>query len=248
MTYSEEYETALEAEAARTAELYTALAKAQGSFPDIEKNRIATVRTKTGGEFKFKYADLSDVLRCVRGPLAENDLSVTQVIANSVVTTTLYHAGGAKLSSTYPVHDRAEGRMHPAQEYAIAVMYARRYALTALLGVATDESVQDDRNKMVSERFEDPTRDGIIGVKGVTVKPDADPAERAKEYAKGIEAQFYDVKTPAGLNGVWDRNSKVIDRLQDSYPAEYENLLDVYEARRNAINVGAAKASKENAE
>lgn len=218
-----------------TSDIHEALAAAQGAFPDIPKSRIAEVRTKTGGAFKFRYADLSDVLGAVRAPLAKHGLSVTQDITGQHILTTIRHKSGETIESRYPIHERMEGRMHPAQEYAISIQFARRYGLCAALSISADESVQDDRNKMVSATFEDPERDGVIGVKGAKVAHNATPAEKAHAYAEGIIAQFGEAKTPAGLNGAWDRNSKVIDRLQDSYPDEYANVLDAYEARTKAM-------------
>jgi len=218
-----------------TPQLNAALAAAQGIFPEIPKNRIAEVRTKTGGTFKFRYADLADVLSAVRVPLAKNGLAASQTIRGGEVITTIRHASGETLESTYPIHIRMEGRMHPAQEYAVSVMFARRYGLCTALEIAADESVQDDRNRMVTETFEDPDRDGVIGVKGAKVEHKATPAERAHAYADAIISQFADAKTAAGINGVWDRTSKVIDRLQDSYPDEYANVLDAYEAASRRI-------------
>lgn len=220
------------------APLFEALAKAQAEFPEVEKNRIAEVRMKTGGTFKFKYADLSDVTKAVRPTLNKHGLAVMQFVRGEEIITRITHASGAALQDAYPIHTKSEGRMHPGQEFAISVMYARRYGLTAALGIATEETVDDAKNKMVSRDFQDPERDGIIGVRGVKVDHKSTPEERAKAYADGIIKLFEDAKTPAGLNGAWERNEKVIDRLQDSYPSDYANVLDAYEARQAALSNG----------
>jgi len=213
------------------APLYAALAKAQGEFPEIPKNRIAKVRTKVGGEFSFKYSDLSDLINSTRKALSENGLAQFQYPEGDICTTVIAHESGAAISNGYPIHAKNEGRMHPAQEWAIAYAYARRYGLSALLGIAAEETVEGDKPTSAGVNFEDPDRDGIIGVRGAKTEASDTPADRARSYASAIEDQIGEAKTLKGLEGVWSRNVKVINRLQDSYAADYSNVFDVYAAK-----------------
>ena len=73
--------------------------------------------------------------------------------------------------------------------------------------------------------------DGILSVRGAKNTQGASPAELARSYAQAIEDQIGEAKTATGLEGVWSRNEKVINRLQDSWPGDYSNVFDVYAAK-----------------
>jgi len=126
--------------------LVAALAKAQGAFPEIERNRTVRVRPKSGGqEYEFKYATLSAIIDAIRKPLSENGLAYTQIISHDadsgfyVLTTTLY-CGNQFLSSKTPII--VEGQTN--QQFGSALTYMKRYTLAALLGIAAEED--DDAN------------------------------------------------------------------------------------------------------
>src|SRR6266446_4008614 len=126
--------------------LVAALAKAQGAFPEIERNRTVRIKPKAGGqEYEFKYATLSAIIDAIRKPLSENGLAYTQIISHDadsgfyVLTTTLY-CGNQFLSSKTPII--VEGQTN--QQFGSALTYMKRYTLAALLGIAAEED--DDAN------------------------------------------------------------------------------------------------------
>lgn len=121
-------------------ELAAALSKAQAALPNPPRNRTVTVRTKKGGSYEFSYATLDVILELAKKPLADNGLAVVQLPMASAVETPLLHSSGQWLSASTPI--RVDGS--DAQAYGSAVTYARRYALTAMLGIAADED--DDGN------------------------------------------------------------------------------------------------------
>ena len=55
--------------------LAASLAKAQGEFTAIAKNRLVEITMKTGGKFKFKYADLDAIIEATRPALSKNGLA-----------------------------------------------------------------------------------------------------------------------------------------------------------------------------
>lgn len=127
--------------------LFAALAKAQGEFAPLAKNRTVTIKTKQGYSYDFRYADLEAVLAATRPALAANGLAVIQRIApvaGSNVThliTTLTHADGGHIESAINL---------PAENYGdiknlgAAISYLRRYAYTALVCVAADDDLDED--------------------------------------------------------------------------------------------------------
>ena len=234
-------ELSLLAPPADLSKLYAALAKAQGEFPEIPKNRTAKIRMKSGGEFTFKYSDLSDLIGATRKALSGNGLAQFQYPSEDKKSciTVVSHESGAIFESAYPIHPGGDGRMHPAQDWAISFAYSRRYGLSAALGIAAEETIEGDKSTALGKNFEDPDHDGIIGVRGAKPKPDATEAELARSYAAAIEEQFGEAKTLKGLKGVWDRNEKVINRLQDKWSHDYSNVFDVYAAKESELKESA---------
>lgn len=96
--------------------------------------------------FKSKYVTLDDLLRQVRPVLAKNGLSFIQVPGGDgksiTVKTILMHVSGQWIE-TEPFSMIA-AKTDP-QGAGSAVTYGRRYALSAVLGVAWDDD--DDGNK-----------------------------------------------------------------------------------------------------
>lgn len=119
-------------------ELAAAMAKFQADLkPAIKGN--------TNPYFKSRYADLQACWDCCREALVKNGLSVVQGSRESngevvTVDTRLMHASGQWIESSLT--------MKPAkadpQGIGSAVTYARRYALSAILGIVADED--DDGN------------------------------------------------------------------------------------------------------
>lgn len=119
-------------------ELGAALAKAQGAM------RFA-VKDANNPFFKSKYADLSSVVEAIRDALSTNGLSYMQHLHPSektevCVETIILHSSGQWVSCgtlTVPVSK------HDAQGFGSALTYARRYSLSAAVGVVADD---DDGN------------------------------------------------------------------------------------------------------
>lgn len=116
--------------------LAIALAKFQGSLEQPSLNSEVKVRTKTGGEYKFKYADLSECKRAAKQPLADNELSVCQLIEEDYsIRTILLHSSGQWISSKV----RMPSNTADAQSIGSAITYAKRYAFCAILGIVADD-------------------------------------------------------------------------------------------------------------
>jgi hypothetical protein len=114
-------------------ELLTALIKAKGGFQAIPKD-------KTNPQFKSAgYSSLDAVLAAVEPSLLANDLTIIHHAAEGQYITTLYHKSGESLSSSLPLPSFAD-----PQKMGSYLTYCRRYAITGLLGVCSDED--DDGN------------------------------------------------------------------------------------------------------
>jgi len=118
--------------------LAAALAAAQGVMKGALKDSANPF-------FKSRYADLASVVEAIRAAFSANGLSYIQTVEPSDkdevrVETTLLHASGEWISCgilSLPVSKI------DAQGYGSALTYARRYSLSAAVGVAPED---DDGN------------------------------------------------------------------------------------------------------
>lgn len=119
-------------------ELGAALAKAQAEIKGAK-------RDADNPHLRNRYADLASVWDAIRDPLTKNGLAVSQLVLPSQpgavrVTTMLIHASGQYLGSTFAVpYDPSAKGINPAQAQGSALTYARRYGLSALVGVVADD-------------------------------------------------------------------------------------------------------------
>lgn len=152
------------------AELAAALCEAQGSFPTIPKERDAKIVTRSGGEYSYKYADLTDVIEAVRPFLKANGLSVVQAIGmkkgRDVITTRLLHKSGQWLQDTIRVPGivTTEAQSATPQALGSGITYGKRYAYGAMLGITTDT---DDDGSLAEIAF----GEGAARKRSKTAKP-----------------------------------------------------------------------------
>lgn len=128
------------------AALYAALAAAQGQFQPIEKNRSVEIMMKTGGKYRFRYADLEQILAKTRPALAANGLALFQLLEtqpnNAVLRCELVHKDGGRVSSEVSIpHPHT---VQDPKSFGAMVSYYRRYMVTAMLGVAADDDLDED--------------------------------------------------------------------------------------------------------
>jgi len=214
----------LAARGANMGDLYGALALAQGEFPEIAKN-------KTG--HGYKYADIADILKAVRPILSRNGLAIFQSIEGDKLITTLAHKSGATLQSTYPLVQDGTGRMNNIQRIGAALTYARRYSLTALLGVAADADVdasdvdlvqRNTGSNSMGEALKDAWKDGVLD----SLPEGATDRDKANAFADQIIKDMQAAKSQRGINGVWEKRSGIIDALDAKHNDLYQSVFDCF--------------------
>ena len=122
----------MELQSEKTAELVTALTKASGQIKVARKD-------SENPFFHSRYADLSAITEASREALISNDLVITQSTSielnQMVLVTTLHHVSGQWIRGYYPI---TAVKADP-QSMGRAVTYARRYALSAMLGIVSED-------------------------------------------------------------------------------------------------------------
>ena len=118
-------------------ELASALCKAQSTMS-------GALKSSNNPFFKSKYSDITEVLKVMKEPLAENGLSFMQFPINGDngtcgVRTIVMHSSGEFLEHEYlmPV-----SKQDP-QGYGGCITYSRRYALVSIFGIPQED---DDAN------------------------------------------------------------------------------------------------------
>ncbi len=113
-------------------ELAKALSKFQGAMKSVPKD-------STNPFFKNRYASLDAIWDTIRKPLADSGLAVIQAPyeqdGNIYIETTLLHMSGEWVQGDQPINAKATD----PQSIGSAMTYARRYSLSAILGVSSDD-------------------------------------------------------------------------------------------------------------
>jgi hypothetical protein len=125
-------------------EIATAIIKAQKEMQTPKKG-------STNPFFKNKYADLNDVLQAVLPALNNNGIALLQPLVNiegkNFVRTVLMHESGQVFDSLTEIFT---AKQNDAQSYGSGVSYARRYALSSICGIGSED---DDGQKAVKPGF-----------------------------------------------------------------------------------------------
>ena len=121
--------------------LAEALSKAATKFPTIAMD-------KSNPHFKSKYASLESIISAVTPILSENGLTISQTFevtehGNVIMTTTLLHSSGESIESKLPLMNDTKGR-NAMQALGSSITYARRYALSAILGTSAGVKIEED--------------------------------------------------------------------------------------------------------
>lgn len=121
-----------------------AFAAAQGEMKNPTKDNTADA-----GKYKYSYADLAAVYDACKGPLTKHGISILQSPSTNQagvsVTTMLIHSSGEWVSSTLTIGCNK----NDAQGIGSAISYARRYSLSAMVGLAPEDD--DDANAAVGK-------------------------------------------------------------------------------------------------
>ena len=174
----------MEAMSASIGTLSAALAKAQGQMTPAIIDGSAKIATKTGSSYGYTYSSLTSVWNAIRKPLADNELAIIQRIddENGVMFlyTILTHSSGEYITSRLSIG--SVGR--PAQETGSAITYSRRYALSAMVGVVTDED--DDGDAATKGQREQPKKQAPA-----KPQPNRPGAKELLRDLDGIEAKHH---------------------------------------------------------
>lgn len=169
-------------------------------------------RDKTNPHFKNQYATLDNIIDTTRPLLAEVGISVIQLpVGDCGLTTMLLHESGEFIKETYTMSAKA----NDPQGNGSRLTYQRRYALGAILGIATE--ADDDGNAAnktptpLQAHTPDVRPELIQQLNIVTDAASFNELKNRKEYWKNnlsaAESELFKAKTKE-LNLKWDSENK----------------------------------------
>lgn len=113
-------------------EISKALVKFQREFKGVKKDAQG---------HGYRYASLGNIVNSIRPLMADCELSFNHdyIKSEEVYTCTVIHSSGEHIKATVPFLIDATGRMKGMQAIGAAITYAKRYSLSAALGISDED-------------------------------------------------------------------------------------------------------------
>lgn len=185
------------------AKLSASLTKFQSEMQSVKKGSVNPF-------YKSTYADLASIIEAIREPLATNGLAFSQFPSGqNGLRTILMHESGEWIEETFYVSPTDS----KPQSLGSAITYARRYALGAILGIATEDD--DDGNEASKEVKKGPVKKDVPVDKKSQIMSEmkrigAQPAQSTKEAWERA------VKASTDLELVPENFDKILEKLKNS--------------------------------
>jgi hypothetical protein len=127
-----------------TNSLFKALIEAAPEISSIGKSKQA---------YGYKYATLDSLIDMLRTVLPKHGLWYVQMPTRqngvSALTTRVFHTSGEWIEDSIEMTDtELQGKANDTQRVGASITYYRRYALSAIFGVAADEDVDGNINNI----------------------------------------------------------------------------------------------------
>jgi hypothetical protein len=106
---------------------------------NLEFQTTKLVKDGKNEHLRNKYLTLDNILNTVRPILTKHGLVIVQALAGDYLVTTIYHVSGQYIQTDMPFHPMSGNKgTNALQELGGGITYAKRYAISAMLGISTD--------------------------------------------------------------------------------------------------------------
>jgi len=190
---------------------------------EFQKTDLSVFTDKENPFFGNKYADLASIWSVIRKPLTENGLSIVQTtdISDSgiVLETTLLHVSGEYISGKL----KMSPEKNTPQGIGSAMKYARRYALSAIVGVCTKDD--DGEGAMDREKTTDKNRGEMTKAQWEKIKTIGSKKELSEDEIVNL------VQFTARKKGIAPRSSRMAALFitEELFKIQLEEYLDSLE-------------------
>lgn len=169
--------------------------------------------------FKSKYADLPAVWKSIKKLMLDNGLLVNHVMGyedgNDFILTKIVHVESGE-------YEESRSKIYltkaTAQEYGSYVTYMRRYALSAMLGLVTDED--DDGNNASNKKPE--------------AKPEGKPSPLVEQCRK-IKSEIESCESEELLNQYMEEQKSILEDIKSKNENNYKSLMATYDAQLKKV-------------
>lgn len=208
------------------------------AFVKLQSDIRPAIKDANNPAFRSKYADLGAVWEAIKEPLSRHGFSVIQspdFDGDSMwLRTTVLHVSGERIEGRYPLRPVKQD----PQGYGSALTYARRYSLSAMLGVISEE---DDDGNSASGRGSNgspappPTqRDAIHN--SPTMAKDPDIEDGVRNWCDKEKHFLNNCITVGDVTQWQELRANELDRLKKKALPAWSDLTRYAEARITTIN------------
>ncbi len=196
--------------------LVDSLAKAQSEMQNAAFNKI-------NPHFKSKYADLGAIRDAVVPVLAKHGIALVQTIEThegvSMVTTKLLKGDEEIVSSGCPIITDRNG----PQAFGSALTYARRYSMSAIVGIASEEDDDAELAVKHDDKSQKSVEDIVVGLLKKGDKSRLD--KRSKEICNDLRA----CTDQDQLLACWHENTNASDlkEMKEKMPKWYKSCVEI---------------------
>lgn len=198
------------------------------AFAALQAEIRPAVKDATNPAFRSKYADLAAVWEAIKEPLKNHGFSVIQSPdfegESMWLKTIVLHESGESVEGRYPLRPTKQD----PQGYGSALTYARRYSLSAMLGVVAD--IDDDGNEASGVKT-----NGAAPAKPAAPQ-DPDVADGVKNWCDRAKLSI-DGFTIIGELLEWqEKNLGALDRLKRKDKPSFDDLMRHYRSKSDELS------------
>ena len=180
---------------------------------------------KENPHFKSRYATLAQVRDVISPALAKHGLAVLQatemVESGFVIATRMVHESGQWFESVYPF------QLDKPQQMGSALTYARRYSLSAICGIASEE---DDDGNAANASERKPAMNGLPPVHAATKTATRDDFKALCTEVENM-ASLATLRTwklnPDNIARMEALNEDLADTFRESFATKVAELKDM---------------------
>ena len=203
--------------------LAEALAAAQGEMTTVSRDKTARIKPRDKPAYEYKYADLADVLDVARDPLAKHGIAVIQAPymdddGSIGVSTMLAHTSGEWMRSKLS----HKMDLKKWQDMGAALTFLRRYCLSAMTGVASEDDTDAGDLKVPRQPARKP-------------EPEPEPEPTWAEKSQKIADAVKSAATSEAVSKTLQVFQGDLQWLHDHKPHYYERLMQVAKEREDEL-------------
>lgn len=193
-----------------TTNLVKAMIHAAPEIQSISKSKQA---------YGYKYATLDSLLDMLRSVLPKHGLwfiqMPTRVDGKSTLTTRVCHESGEWIEDSIEMTDtELQGKANDTQKLGASITYFRRYALSAIFGVSSDEDVDGNLNSRQQPQQK--------------AQPKPAVPQPAPQPQKKLDPQKYVLEDYEGRSAVGETVESILDDYKERLKLDSRKELKDY--------------------